>query len=109
MNPKTWAEILSKIKILSQDRPSKDLPWDTLEDHMILLWDFPTSSYQYLVIILFNGGCYDWVSQNFCVLKYSTADSLALETLRNMFFNITGYLFSNHRRVFFQTIGLDAS
>ena len=32
---------------------------------MILLWDFPTSSYQYLVIMLFNGGCYDWVSQQY--------------------------------------------
>ena len=66
MNPKTMGRNSFKDhNILSQEEPSRELPWDTLEDHMILLWDFPTSSYQYLVTILFNWGCYNWVSQQF--------------------------------------------
>ena len=66
MNPKTMGRNSFKDQnIIPGSTFERELPWDTLEDHMILLWDFPTFSYQYLVKILFNGGCYDWVSKQF--------------------------------------------
>ena len=81
------------IKILPQDWPSRELRWGTLEDHMILLWDFPTSFYQYLVIIPFNGGCYNWFSQQFLCFEIFYD---VLPTFRNPLYKVFQY-----QRIFF--------